>query len=195
MGEVEDCWQCSPGLCNPCLPPSVPPPLSLGSAVPAGATPAWGESPSGQWGLQRDGWGGHGGGRKRHTRHGPLQNGITWSIWKEELTGSWQWSSVPSVHYVRQSEVTGRRRLQNPPDPALIVCSQCSRNSHRSPRQDRAKLFWNSSHLTWLSLFPLLIALRVDSSEIQSYNMIFPPKQPMHFLLMMPLRCILPCYN
>lgn len=43
-----------------------PPSLASGSAVPAGATPAWGEGPSGQRGLRNgrgtDGGGGVGGG-------------------------------------------------------------------------------------------------------------------------------------
>lgn len=92
--------------------------------------------------------------------------------------------------------MTGGRHLQYPVDQALFVCNKCSRNSHRSPRQDMAKLFGNSSAQMRLPVFSLLIALRVDSLNFIPIPSIRPCMSISENLpLMMPLRCILFCHR
>ena len=63
----------------PNLLPTLSPSLASGTALPAGATSAWGVGPSGQQGLQREGGGG-GGEKERHemdhfrtSSHDPLE--------------------------------------------------------------------------------------------------------------------------
>lgn len=162
MGEVGGCWQCSPGLCNPLLSPSIHPflppspaaqrsqqePLQPGERV----LPASGGSSKG--GAQR--------GRK--TQHWPLSARITWSMWKEasdeELTPiilfspsimsdsvKWQEDDVFKIQQINLFLFATNvvEIATGVPDRTWLSCSEIA------------------LALMWLPVFSLLIALRVDS--------------------------------